>query len=51
MPLVLAAGQPQMIQSQESASDKLLKLAQLRDAGVLTDDEFQAKRAALINLI
>jgi hypothetical protein len=51
MPLVLAAGQPQTVHAQESASDKLLKLAQLRDAGVLTEDEFQAKRSALIDLI
>jgi Short C-terminal domain len=30
------------------ATDKLLKLAQLRDAGVLTPEEFDARKAALI---
>lgn len=32
----------------ESITDQLTKLGELRDAGVLTDDEFQAKKADLL---
>lgn len=31
-----------------SLTDELLKLGQLRDAGILTDDEFQAQKAKLL---
>ena len=34
--------------SQESNLDKLKKLAELRDAGILTDEEFDAKKTQLL---
>lgn len=36
---------------QESPVEKLRKLGELRDAGVLTADEFEAKKAELLKLI
>jgi hypothetical protein len=42
------AAAPVVAQPTESVSDKLLKLGQLRDAGILTPEEFEAKKTVLI---
>lgn len=54
MPLIVNAGQPQVIlqqaETQIDAADQITKLAALRDQGILTEDEFSAKKAQLLDL-
>ena len=44
----LARQQQQMRAQGDSASEQLRKLAELRDAGVLTDEEFETKKQELL---
>jgi hypothetical protein len=49
MPLVLAtAPQPTVAPAALDAADQLRKLGELRDAGILSEDEFQTKKAQLL---
>ena len=43
-----SAIQSQKASSSNSIADELTKLVQLRDAGVLTEEEFQAQKAKLL---
>ena len=43
-----ASNAPRPRQAPVSVADELIKLAQLRDAGVLTPEEFQAQKAKLL---
>lgn len=43
-----ARSQPSPYASSLSVADELSKLAQLRDAGILSEDEFQAQKAKLL---
>jgi hypothetical protein len=43
-----AVGRPSLAPSAPSAADELKKLAELRDAGVLSDAEFEAEKAKLL---
>ncbi|MQN33329.1 SHOCT domain-containing protein, partial [Prevotella copri] len=36
------------VSSSNSIADELTKLVQLRDAGILTEEEFQAQKAKLL---
>ena len=50
----LAASKPQVVQAQpvtESPIDKLQKLAQLKDAGIISEEEFNQKKAELMSQI
>ncbi|KDN58485.1 SHOCT domain-containing protein [Exiguobacterium sp. AB2] len=47
--LLAQPAQPQVAVSTASAADELLKLKQLLDAGVLSQDEFDAQKAKLLN--
>lgn len=53
MPLILNAGQPQVVvqqaEAQIDAADQIKKLADLRDQGILTAEEFDAKKADLLS--
>ena len=53
MPLLLAAGQPAPTPAATPAepdlTDQIRKLGELRDAGILTEEEFQAKKAQLLD--
>lgn len=44
----LARQQQQLRKQGDSATDQLRKLAELRDAGVLTDEEFETKKQELL---
>jgi len=54
MPLVIAAGQPpsQAVPApnaaEPDAADQIRKLAELRDAGIVSEEEFQTKKAELL---
>jgi len=54
MPLVIAAGQPQSqavpapTAAEPDVADQIRKLAELRDAGIVSDEEFQTKKAELL---
>ena len=54
MPLVLKAGQPTVLvhqaEPQLDVADQIKKLADLRDQGILSADEFDAKKAQLLSL-
>lgn len=41
---------PQEVTSQNTDIEQLEKLAALRDQGILTEEEFQAKKAQILNL-
>ncbi len=43
-----AASLPPAVDAMQAKVDLLAQLGQLRDAGVLTDDEFAAKKAAIL---
>jgi hypothetical protein len=45
---IMAQRQPQAIATPISSADEIEKLASLRDRGILTEDEFQAKKRALL---
>jgi hypothetical protein len=47
---IVAQRQPQMIVSASSGADEIEKLASLRDKGIITDSEFQAKKRQLLGL-
>lgn len=50
----LAASKPQVVQAQpvtESPIDKLQKLAQLKDAGIISEEEFNQKKVELMSQI
>jgi hypothetical protein len=54
MPLVIAAGQPPTptvptpTVAEPDVADQIRKLAELRDAGIVSEAEFQAKKAELL---
>jgi len=53
MPLVIAAGQPQSQAvpaptAEPDVADQITKLAELRDAGIVSEEEFQTKKAELL---
>ncbi|HEV8452368.1 MAG TPA: SHOCT domain-containing protein, partial [Gaiellales bacterium] len=55
MPLVIAAGHPPNQQAvstptaaEADAADQIRKLAELRDAGIVSEEEFQTKKAELL---
>ncbi len=48
MASVTRAGAPVAAAPAASAADEIAKLTQLRDAGVLTEDEFNAKERQLL---
>jgi len=54
MPLVIAAGQPPSqavpapTAAEPDAADQIRKLAELRDAGIVSEEEFQTKKAELL---
>ncbi len=45
-----AAAAPEGDRLTDDAVDQLKKLAELRDAGVLTDEEFAAKKASILGI-
>ncbi len=47
----LAKEQPQQVVKEDGAIEKIQKLAQLKDAGVLTEEEFEKKKAELLTQI
>ena len=46
----LQASQPQPIQSNENSFEKLKQLKELLDMGIITNDEFEAKKKQLLGL-
>jgi hypothetical protein len=44
----MAEGQPAAAAPQESAIDQLKQLAQLKDQGILTEEEFAAQKAKIL---
>jgi hypothetical protein len=52
-PQAIGPGEPGGVPADDPASTtstKLKKLGELRDAGILTDDEFQAKKTQLLGI-
>ncbi len=50
-PSTMPAGAPAPAAGSQDPAERLKKLAELRDAGAITDDEFQAKKAEIIDQI